>query len=243
MSIVCIIQARMGSTRLPAKALADIGGMSMLARVVRRAGRARALDLVAVATTTEPVDAAIVAECERLAVPVTRGSQDDVLDRYYQAARAHAAELVVRITSDCPLIDPQVIDEVVGAFLAARPDYASNVVERRYPRGLDVEVFSFAALERAWREAGEEYQRAHVTPFLYQRPDLFRVLSVPGGADHGGHRWTVDTPEDLAFARAIYARFANDDGFGWGEALELVEREPALAAINAHVEQKELRQG
>lgn len=243
MSTVCIIQARVGSTRLPAKALADIGGMSMLARVVRRVRRARSVGLVAVATTTEPADAAIVEECARLGAPVTRGSQDDVLDRYYQAARAHAADAVVRVTSDCPLIDPGVIDEVVGAFLAERPDYASNVAARRYPRGLDVEVFSFAALERAWREAGEPYQRAHVTPYLYQRPDLFRALSVPGAADHGGHRWTVDTPEDLAFARAVYARFNDDDGFGWREVLALVEREPEIAAINAHVEQKELHQG
>lgn len=240
--VVAIIQARLGSTRLPGKALADIGGLSMLARVVRRVGRASRLNLVTVATTSEPADAAIVEECDRLGVPVTRGSQDDVLDRYYQAAQIHQADVVVRITSDCPLIDPELIDALVGAFLADGPDYAGNFIERRYPRGLDAEVFSFAALERAWREANAEYERAHVTPYIYQHPEAFRLLSVPGTEDHSRHRWTVDTPEDLTFARAVYARFA-DDSFGWREVLALVEAEPELAAINAHVEQKELRQG
>lgn len=241
--VVAIIQARMGSTRLPGKALIDIGGMSMLARVVRRVQRARTIAGVVVATTVGAADDAIVAECARLGVPTTRGSEDDVLDRYYQAAVAHQAQVIVRITSDCPLIDPDVIDLVVQAFQQAAPDYASNTLERRYPRGLDLEVFSFAALEQAWREAAEPYQRAHVTPFLYQHPERFRMLAVSGADDHSAHRWTVDTPEDLAFVRAVYARLGDADAFSWRAVLDLIEREPALAAINAHIEQKELRQG
>jgi spore coat polysaccharide biosynthesis protein SpsF len=241
--VVAIIQARMGSTRLPGKALIDIGGMSMLARVVRRVQRATTLDQVVVATTTNAADAVIVEECARLGVSVVRGSEDDVLDRYYQAAVTHQAQTIARITSDCPLIDPDVIDTIVNTFHESRADYASNVIERYYPRGLDIEVFRFAALERTWREAVAPYQRAHVTPFFYQHPDFFTLRSVTGAVNHSAHRWTVDTPEDLAFVREVYARMGNTDTFGWHDVLDLLEREPALVAINAHVEQKELRQG
>jgi spore coat polysaccharide biosynthesis protein SpsF len=161
MNIVAVIQARMGSTRLPGKVLRDIGGKTMLARVVRRMQCAASLSQVVVATTTSPADKAIVAECERLGIPAFRGDEQDVLDRYYQAAQAHRADVVVRVTSDCPLIDPGVVDEVVRAFLDAEPDYASNTLERTYPRGLDTEVMTMAALARAWREAQEPYQHAH----------------------------------------------------------------------------------
>ena len=146
MRIVAIIQARMGSTRLPGKVLRDIGGASMLARVVSRARQSKLLDEVLVATTTEPLDEPIVSACQKLGIPVFRGNQEDVLDRYYRAAGAYQAEAVVRITSDCPLIDPEIVDRIVGSFLAERPDYASNTLIRSYPRGLDAEVMSMAAL-------------------------------------------------------------------------------------------------
>jgi spore coat polysaccharide biosynthesis protein SpsF len=241
--VIAIIQARMGSTRLPGKVLQDIAGATMLERVVSRVGRAATLDATVIATSTLPGDAAIVAACEALGVPAFRGSEDDVLDRYYGAAVAHGADVVVRITSDCPLIEPTVIDMVVDAFLSGRPDYASNVHERSFPRGLDVEAVSMAALELTWREARAEYQRAHVTPYIYQNPERFRLLSVRGDIDYSAYRWTVDTPEDMAFVREVYHRVGGDGLFSWQAVLNLLRREPGLAAINASIEQKELRQG
>ncbi len=243
MKTVVIIQARTGSTRLPGKVLADIGGRTMLARVVRRTRRARRLDELVVATTERSADQAIVAECRALEVTVFRGSEADVLDRYFQAARQLGAEVVVRITSDCPLIDPGVVDRVLREFSAAAPDYASNTLKRTFPRGLDTEVMTFEALERAWCEAGEPYQRAHVTPYIYEHPTRFRVLSVTTDFDAGGHRWTVDTTEDLELVRAIYARFGNSDAFAWRDALMVLDAEPELMELNRQVYQKDLAQG
>jgi len=243
MRVVAIIQARMGSSRLPGKVLQDIGGSTMLARVVRRTQRAASLDEVIVATTVETDDEVIVAECKRLSVPVFRGDKEDVLDRYYQAAQAYHAAIIVRITSDCPLIEPEVVDQVVCACLDAQADYASNTLRRTYPRGLDTEVMPLSALERAWRQATEPYQRIHVTPYLYQHPDQFKLLSVTDDQDHSRYRWTVDTPDDLAFVREVYRRLDNDDAIRWTQVLDLLEREPALLRINTGVPQKELLQG
>jgi spore coat polysaccharide biosynthesis protein SpsF len=243
MSVVAIVQARMGSTRLPGKVLQDIGGRTMLARVVCRTQQAASLDELVVATTVRGSDEAIVAECRELDVPVFRGEEDDVLDRYYQAGHSFRAQAVVRITSDCPLIDPGVIDKVVGTFLEAKPDYASNTLERTYPRGLDTEVMSVSALERAWQEATKSFQRVHVTPYLYQNPDRFRLVSVTNERDLSEHRWTVDTREDLDFVREIYERFGNEDGFSWVDVLDLLVREPALVELNRAVRQKALHEG
>lgn len=243
MSVVAIVQARMGSTRLPGKVLHDIGGRTMLARVVRRTQRAASLDQLIVATSGRAADEAIVAECRELDVPVFRGDEDDVLDRYYQASKAFGAETVVRITSDCPLSDPGVIDQVVNAFLNAEADYASNTLQRTYPRGLDVEVMAVSALKCAWQEASEPFQRVHVTPYLYQNPDRFRLLSIANERDSSEHRWTVDTREDLAFVREIYGRFGNEDDFSWADVLDLLIREPALVELNRAVQQKALHEG
>ncbi len=242
MRTVAIIQARMGSTRLPGKALRDICGRTMLARVVRRAGRSRLVDEVAVATTTEPEDRAIVDECRSLGVPSFRGPEQDVLGRYYGAARAFSAAAVVRITSDCPLIDHEIIDQVVQAFLDKKPDYASNTLVSTYPRGLDVEVFSMDALEKAHAEASMDYQHVHVTPYLYQNPGLFRLHSVTCEEDCSHYRWTVDTQEDLDLVRTIYGRMKGDDEFSWRDVLALLEREPNLAEINRHIRQKSLEE-
>jgi spore coat polysaccharide biosynthesis protein SpsF len=233
----------MGSTRLPGKVLQDIGGEPMLARVVHRTQRARLLSQVIVATTTASRDESIVAECERLGIPVFRGSEQDVLDRYYRAAQAHQADVIARVTSDCPLVDPAVADRIIQAFLDTQPDYASNALKRTYPRGLEVEVASIAALERAWREARESYQRVHVMPYLYQNPDLFRLLSVTIETDYSHYRWTVDTPEDLAFVQAVYERLGNDAAISWTDVLALLEREPDLAKLNRHIQQKAIHAG
>jgi len=242
MNIVAIIQARMGSSRLPGKVLMDLGGEMVLGRVVRRLQRSRHISKIVVATTTVPADEVIVAECDRLEVLCFRGSEHDVLDRYYQAARANAADAVVRITSDCPLIDPELVDETVEVFRDKHADYASNVFPRTYPRGLDTEVFSFDALDRAWREAREAHQREHVTPYLYEHPQIFKLASLSGAADYSRYRWTLDTREDLELLRAIYSRFDGRDDFSWKEVLRLMEREPELAELNSQVLQKSVRE-
>jgi spore coat polysaccharide biosynthesis protein SpsF len=242
LKVTAIIQARIRSTRLPGKVLAEIEGDPMLWHVVRRTRAAETVDEVVVATTTEPADDGIVAVCRERGVACFRGSEEDVLDRYYQTARRHDAQAIVRITSDCPLIDPEIIDKTVRAFLEDQPDYASNVGVRSYPRGLDTEVMSFRALEVAWRSAREPYQRSHVTPYLYENPGQFKVLSVTSDEDYSAHRWTVDTAEDLEVVRAMYARFESED-FRWRDVLRLLEREPELAEINRFIAQKALHEG
>jgi spore coat polysaccharide biosynthesis protein SpsF len=265
MTVVAIIQARMGSTRLPGKVLAEIGGRSMLGRVCDRARRAALVDQVVMATTLEPDDRQIVDECGRLGVACFRGSTQDVLDRYDRAACVFEAGTVVRITADCPLIDPEVIDLVVSAFQEAsqahQPSafgiqhsafsiqhsafllYASNTLRRTWPRGLDVEVMTAAALSRACREAREPHQRAHVTPYIYEHPETFRLLSVTGTEDLAQWRWTVDVPEDLDFVRVVYERLGNGGTFTWRDVQELLAREPALAELNGHVRQKQPVEG
>ena len=252
MRIVAIIQARMGSTRLPQKVLAEIAGESMLARVCRRVGRSRTVDQVVVATTVAPRDRAIVRLCEQLAVTCFRGSESDVLDRYHQAAIAHRADVIVRITADCPLIDPKVVDRVVDAFLRPmsrghRPDYASNTLRRTWPRGLDTEVMTAEALARACREADRPYERVHVTPYIYRHPELFESLPVcrPIGefGDLGALRWTVDEPADLELVRVIYSRLGAKESFSWNDVRRLLRREPELARINRDVRQKHISEG
>jgi len=243
MRTVAIVQARMGSTRLPGKVLQDIGGRTMLARVVEQASRAKLLDAVVVATTTGPADEAIVEECRSLRVPAFRGSEQDVLDRYHDAAHAHDADPVVRITSDCPLLDPDIVDEVISLFRREGPDYASNVTARTFPQGLDVEVFSRRALDRAWEDARQPYERVHVTPFIYQHGDRFRLATLKADRDYSGYRWTVDTPEDLTFVRNVYDRLGGHGRFGWRDVLSLLEREPRLTDINRGVRQKSLEEG
>ena len=243
MRIVAVVQARMGSTRLPGKVLADIGGQPMLERVIRRLQCAGSLNGVMVATTTEPADMRVVTEAERLGAEVFRGSSSDVLDRYVRAAAVCDADTVVRVTADCPLIDPEIVTDLVGAFVNARPaaHYVSNTLERTYPRGLDVEVIDRRALERAGREAHKLYEREHVTPYLYEHPEAFRLLSFKNaGDDHSHYRWTVDVAEDLALVREIYRRLEPNGEFGWRDVVALVQRHPELVALNAHIDQQSI---
>ncbi|MEX0716126.1 MAG: glycosyltransferase family protein [Planctomycetaceae bacterium] len=240
MKTVAIVQARVGSSRLPGKVFQDIAGAPMLRRVMDRLGRARELDAIVVATTTEPGDAAIEDFCRAAGWTCSRGSELDVLDRYHHAARIAGADVVVRITSDCPLIDPGLVDEIVAAFRNRQPglDYLSNTIGRRtYPRGLDVEVFSFAALERAWREDDDPAWREHVTPYIYRRTDRFRCETFEQEADHSGWRWTVDTAADLEMVRRIHEHFGHDE-FTWQAALRACLEHPEWAELNHHIEQK-----
>jgi len=243
LKVVAIVQARMGSTRLPGKVLKDLAGETMLARVVERLRGTRLVNEVLIATTDRPADDAIVTECQKCSVAVSRGDQDDVLDRYFRAAQLMKADVVVRVTSDCPLLDPEITDKTIAAFLEARPDYASNVMVRTYPRGLDTEVMSFDTLARAWQRASKAYEREHVTPYITEHPSDFKLLSVLGDADFSNHRWTVDTPEDMDFVQAVYARLHPNDPFGWRDVLALLDREPELVDLNRAVQQKALHQG
>lgn len=241
MERAAIIQARMGSTRLPGKALKDICGKSMLERVVERVKKTKTIDGLIIATTVREEDDQIVAECEKVGVPVFRGDPEDLLDRYYQCAKRYGVQNVIRITSDCPLIEPEVIDLVVGKFFEVKPDYASNTLPpRTYPRGLDVEVFSFDALELAWREDKDPAWREHVTPYIYRHPEKFKLHAVTNDADYSYMRWTVDTPEDLVLVRKIYGHFGND-AFSWHNVIKLLENHPEWLEINKHVVQKELK--
>ncbi|MBN2386564.1 MAG: glycosyltransferase family protein [Anaerolineales bacterium] len=256
---IAIIQARMGASRLPGKVLLDLGGQPMLGRVLARVQRARLLDGAIVATTADVMDMAIEQFCRQRKVPVYRGSQYDVLDRYYQAACSQSAEVIVRITADCPVIDPGLIDATVELVIEGWPqngvDFAATRLPppwgRTYPIGLDVEVCTFTALERAWQEADQKYHREHVMPFLYEGVQLdtslvargtsargFRIALLNHDPDYGALRWTVDTPADLELLRQVYAHFKGRDDFSWQEVLDLFEREPDLVQINAGVNHK-----
>jgi spore coat polysaccharide biosynthesis protein SpsF len=242
MRTVAIIQARMSSSRLPGKVLLDIAGQPMLVRVLERARRAQAVDDVMVATTTDPADDPIEAMCRERGYLVYRGSMFDVLDRYYGAARQAQAGVIVRVTADCPVIDPAVIDQVVEAFHAQSAGFACNRLpppwKRTWPIGLDTEVCSFAGLERAWKEAVLPYEREHVMPFFYDVEGRFKVVVVDHDPDYGALRWTVDTAEDLRLLREIFSRFNGGDAFTWMDVLHLIESEPQLLQINAGVRHK-----
>ncbi|MFC1911839.1 cytidylyltransferase domain-containing protein [Chloroflexota bacterium] len=237
--VTAIIQARISSTRLPGKTLEDIAGQPMLVRVVNRTRRAKTLDSIVVATTTESADDVIVRLCEKQGWACFRGSQEDVLDRYYRVALAYKANVIVRITSDCPLIEPEIIDRAVNEFLSSYPeiDYVTNSLIRTFPQGLDVEVMSFDVLEKTWRECHNPAWREHVTPYIWRHPEKFKIQNVVNDIDYSHLRWTVDTVEDLAFIRKIYAHFQNND-FTWREVLHLLEMHPEWLEINRHVQQK-----
>jgi spore coat polysaccharide biosynthesis protein SpsF len=238
---IAIVPARMGSRRLPGKALMDLGGETALARVLRRVKRATLVAQVIVATSTSSLDDQILHECDRYDVECFRGSELDVLDRYYKAANAYRVDTIARITADCPLIDPTLVDETLCVFQDQRVDYASNAIQRTYPRGLDVEVFTLVGLKLAWQNAVKPYEREHVTPYFYEHPELFRLASVVGTVDYSKYRWTLDTGEDLHLLRTIYERFEGNDSFTWRDVIALMDREPQLAELNCNIVQKSLQ--
>jgi spore coat polysaccharide biosynthesis protein SpsF len=241
MQIVAIIQARMGSTRLPGKVLMDLAGKTMLERVMQRCRRTVRLDEVIIATTDKTSDDPIAELCAQQDWPCFRGSEDDVLDRYYQAARWRKADTVVRITSDCPLIDSEVIDRCIKEFLETpNVGYVTNCWPfRTFPRGLDVEVFSFAVLEQAWRQDYNPAWREHVTPYIYCHPEIFQVRAIVNDVDYSNMRWCVDTQEDLALVRNIYEAFGTDR-FSWRQVLTILQQNPQWLELNCTIIQKEL---
>lgn len=265
---LAILQARMGSSRLPGKVLLDLAGKPMIQHVIERTQRARTLDAVTVATTTDPTDDPVAAFAASRGIFCYRGSLHDVLDRYYQAAKTHQADVIVRITADCPLIDPEIIDKTVQLVTDNCPltDFSCNRLPppftRTFPIGLDVEACTFAALERAWRESAEIFHREHVMPFLYEditlsspqlitdncllstgiSPRGFRIAQLHHTPDFGNLRWTVDTPEDLAFMREIFAHLNGKTDFTWYDVLQIVQNHPELSEINAAVRHKTMKE-
>lgn len=241
MKTLAIVQARMTSTRLPGKVLMPILGRPMLALQLERMRRATLLDGIVIATTTNAADEPIVALCEREAIPCFRGSEHDVLSRYADAAQALGATTIVRVTSDCPLMEPGLIDQAVGIFDAAhgRLDYVSNMLEPRYPYGLAVEVFSREALNQAHRDALQDAEREHVTPYIYWHPEQYRLQSITRTPDLSHHRWTVDTPEDFELVSRIFtALYPENQSFDMQQVLQLLEHNPTWVQINQHIAQK-----
>lgn len=231
---IAIIQARMSSSRLPGKVMMEINGKPMLWHVVNRVKGSRLIDSIVVATTDQSCDDPIDLLCRDMGVACFRGDERDVLDRYYRAAKTHAADVIVRITSDCPLIDPGVIDRIIDRFRQGDCDYAATSTRYSFPEGLDTEVFSMKALERAFGEAKQPSEREHVTPFI-RLSGHFRTAYVENSPDLSGkrYRWSVDEAADLKFAREVYRRIGAVQGFGQEEVLALLDREPDLCAINS----------
>jgi spore coat polysaccharide biosynthesis protein SpsF len=257
MNIVAIIQARIGSTRLPGKVLKDIEGKPMLVRVVERVSQAHAINDIIIATTSNAEDDEIESLCNEWDYKCYRGSENDVLDRYYQAANQLDANIIVRITSDCPLIDPEIIDSVIEAIFIedtannfspqseynnAIYDFVSNRLpppwHRTYPIGLDVEVVTYRALEQAWKEAKEPFQREHVMPYLYTNENKFKIRILDCKKDYGDKRWTVDEERDLEFVRTVYACFTDTEQFGCQDIINLLDQKPELSSINSNVVHK-----
>lgn len=241
MKIIIIVQARMTSTRLPGKVLKTVLGKSLLEYQIERLQRVKNVDDIIIATTDRTTDDVIVDLCDRLDVNVFRGAEHDVLSRYFGAAQQSFAHVVVRVTSDCPLIDPAVIDEVISFYLNHYPmyDYVANCLERTFPRGMDTEVFSMKALRMANVKAARPVEREHVTPYISGNPDLFASANVASNKDLSMHRWTVDTEEDFELIQKILEGvYQKKQNFTMDDILNFLTEHPQLFFINAHVEQK-----
>jgi spore coat polysaccharide biosynthesis protein SpsF len=245
--IAAILQARMGSTRLPGKVLADIEGHPLVWHIVQRVKASRRVDQVLVATSTHASDAPLKQYLDKQKIPVFLGSEQDVLDRYYQAARSCGASVIARVTCDDPFKDPYVIDQAIDLLLEAgtKTDYAANCsydgsIAPTYPEGLDIEVMTFGCLEKLWQRAKLPSEREHVTPYLFKHPEDFKIRGFSYSKNLSHLRWTLDYDRDLEFARAIYKRlYARKPLFRMQDILDLLEQEPALKAINAGITRNE----
>ena len=243
MKIGAIVQARMGSTRLFGKVMKQINGKTVLEHVIERVRQSALIDVIIIATTTHAGDDVIESQAIRCGAEVFRGSEEDVLSRYYYSAKNNNLDAVVRITSDCPLIDPKVLDEIINYYQTNEYDIVTNAgldaLNRTYPRGLDTEVFSFRVLEYAFTNAVEKYQREHVTPYIYEKSN--KIFYYKNKNDYSNYRWTLDTVEDFELISEVYKHLYNGTHeFYMKDIVELFEHKPELYNINAHVEQKKL---
>lgn len=234
MKIVAIVQARMGSTRLPNKVMKPIGGVPMIELLLARLAKSTQIDQIVLATSTDERNTPLVEHAQKLGYTCVRGSESDVLDRYLVAARQVQADVVVRITGDCPLIDPTLVDQVIAQFKAQGVDYLSNTAPASYPDGLDTEVFTLQALERAGRESQDPFDHEHVTPYL-RKPGLYKTGAMQHSEDLSALRWTVDEPADFEVVSQVFAHFAPNIHFSWTEVLGLQRSQPALFAANHNI--------
>ncbi len=244
MNIVCIVQARIGSTRLPAKVLKKICGKTVLEHDIDRLKRVKNIDNIVIATTTLERDNIIIEEAKRLNVSYFRGSEEDVLSRYYYAAIENKADVIVRVTSDCPLIDSEVTEKIIQYYLDnnTKYDYVSNTIDRTYPRGLDTEVFSFKALEKAFNEAESLRDKEHVTPYIWDNPRIFRLAQYKNKVKYSHLRWTLDTKEDFQLISGIYDKLYSkkENKFNMNDILNLYKKYPELLKINENIKQKKI---
>lgn len=237
---LCILQARMGSTRLPGKVLKPILGEPMLAHQINRLSGVKTIDTLLVATSTEQEDDAIEQLCKQLSIPCFRGNKNDVLDRFYQAALAYRPENIVRLTGDCPLIDAEIVTQVVELHLHSHHDYTSNCNPPTLPDGLDVEVFTFKALTKAWQHSSKPSEREHVTPYIRNNTQMFSCQNFHYPTDLSQHRWTVDEEKDFEFVSAIYRHlYKNNNHFALNEILALLAERPELLEINNLISRNE----
>jgi len=233
--IIAIVQARMGSTRLPNKVMLPVGtGLPMVEVLLSRLSKSKEIDQIVLATSIETVNKYLADYVNKLDYDVYQGSESDVLDRYYQAALKHNSDIVIRITGDCPLIDPEIVDEIIKAYKLSNVDYISNINPPTYPDGLDVEVFSFKALTRAWEEAKSRSDREHVTPYI-RRSGKFKIKNITNSDDYSNERWTVDEPEDYEVIKSIFNHFIPRIDFTWKDVLHLKEIQPEIFSANKHL--------
>lgn len=238
--VLGILQARVSSTRLPGKVIKNILGQPMIVRQLERVLRAGTVDRLIVATSLDQTDNPIEQTCAGNGIPCFRGSLDDVLDRFYRAAKQYNPDHVVRLTGDCPLADPELIDEVVSFHLRGGFDYSSNTVEPTYPDGLDVEVFRFSCLGEAWEEAALPSQREHVTLFMYKNPERFKIGSYKSDIDLSWMRWTVDEPRDLEFVTRVYeALYPANPEFTTRDILGFLEQNREIVNLNSMYKRNE----
>jgi spore coat polysaccharide biosynthesis protein SpsF len=242
-NVVAIVQARMRSTRLPGKVLKKIKNKVILDYVIERLQVCSQVDDIILATTTAERDNQLADYAAQQDIHLFRGSEDDVLRRYYDAAIQYKVDTIVRITSDCPLLDPRTIDNIINIHTGKKVDYTSNVMKRTFPRGLDVEVFTFQALENTFHNAHEPYQREHVTPYLIEHPEIFRLYNVEaqGKLRRPEIRITLDTQEDFEFIKQILLHF-NTLTFTTEDVIDFLDEHPELLKINKTVKQKKLKE-
>ena len=233
MKTVGIIQVRTTSTRLPKKCLLKINKKTILEHIILRLKFCKTLDSLCVATTTNKTDDIIECISNELEICVFRGSENDVLDRFYQAAKIISADVICRVTADDPFKDPKIIDNFMREFLVNDYDYLSNTIVPSYPEGIDIEIFRFSALEKAWKDAKLQSEREHVTPYIWKNRNLFKICNKRYKKDISSFRWTLDKPEDWVFIQQIYDRLYEPDKiFYMEDILELLEQEPDLIEIN-----------
>ncbi|MFA6171600.1 MAG: glycosyltransferase family protein [Patescibacteria group bacterium] len=238
--VLCIIQARMGSSRLPGKVLLDLAGEPVLARIIERVKKSKLIDKIIIATSGKKDDDEIDRLGTKLGIDVFRGSENDVLDRYYQVAKHYGYGHIVRVTGDCPLIDPGIIDEVISLYRLEDVDYATNVIPPTYPDGLDAEIFSFAALEKAWREAKLNSGREHVTVYMWQNPGKFKQAHLNNSVDLSAKRWVLDNPEDYEVMKSVYEKlYANNPEFRMKDLLMWFGLHPEIEDLNKKIGRNE----